>query len=164
MSNLKLRAETTEPEKRVVMEERRLRSVDNPWGALYEETNAAAFRAHPYMWPVIGWMHDIESATLDDIRGHYETYYKPNNAIVVIVGNVDPDRALEQVRNAFGANRSGPPLLQRAGSRAAAGRRAARDRQEGSQPPRVVLGLQGAEREKPGQCRARGAVDGPFGR
>ncbi len=81
MSNLKLRAETTEPEKRVVMEERRLRSVDNPWGALYEETNAAAFRAHPYMWPVIGWMHDIESATLDDIRGHYETYYSPNNAI-----------------------------------------------------------------------------------
>jgi zinc protease len=109
MTNLKLRPETTEPEKRVVMEERRLRSVDNPWGALYEETNAAAFRAHPYMWPVIGWMHDIESATVDDIRGHYETYYKPNNAIVVVVGNVDPDRTLEQVRNAFGATRSGAP-------------------------------------------------------
>ncbi len=109
MTNLKLRPETTEPEKRVVMEERRLRSVDNPWGALYEETNAAAFRAHPYMWPVIGWMHDIESSTVDDIRGHYETYYKPNNAIVVIVGNVDADRALEQVRNAFGATPSGAP-------------------------------------------------------
>jgi zinc protease len=109
MSNLKLRAETTEPEKRVVMEERRLRSVDNPWGALYEETNSASFRAHPYMWPVIGWMHDIESVTLDDIRGHYETFYKPNNAIVVIVGNVDPNQALEQVRNTFGVNRSGPP-------------------------------------------------------
>src|SRR5207237_3757931 len=109
MSNLKLREETTEPEKRVVMEERRLRSVDNPWGALYEETNAAAFRAHPYMWPVIGWMHDIQSATLADIRGHYETYYKPNNAIVVVVGKVDPDDALEEVRSAFGATRPGPP-------------------------------------------------------
>jgi zinc protease len=109
MSNLKLREETTEPEKRVVMEERRLRSVDNPWGALYEETNAAAFRAHPYMWPVIGWMHDIQSATLADIRGHYETYYKPNNAIVVVVGKVDPDDALEEVSKAFGATRPGPP-------------------------------------------------------
>jgi len=109
MSNLKLREETTEPEKRVVMEERRLRSVDNPWGALYEETNAAAFRAHPYMWPVIGWMHDIEASTVDDIRAHYQTYYKPNNAIVVVVGNVDPDRAIEQVRGAFGAARAGEP-------------------------------------------------------
>jgi zinc protease len=113
MSNLKLRAETTEPEKKVVMEERRLRSVDNPWGALYEETNAAAFHAHPYMWPVIGWMHDIEASTVDDIRRHYETYYRPNNAIVVVVGNVDGDRALGEVRKAFGANRAGtaPPQV-----------------------------------------------------
>ena len=109
MANLKLREETTEPEKRVVMEERRLRSVDNPWGALYEETNAAAFRAHPYMWPVIGWMHDIESATLADIRRHYETYYKPNNAIVVIVGNVDADDALDEVKRTFGPTRPGSP-------------------------------------------------------
>ena len=113
MTNLKLREETTEPEKRVVMEERRLRSVDNPWGALYEETNAAAFRAHPYMWPVIGWMHDIQSSTVDDIRRHYETYYRPNNAIVVIVGNVEADRAIEQVRKAFGPTKPGsqPPTV-----------------------------------------------------
>lgn len=109
MSNLKLREETTEPEKRVVMEERRLRSVDNPWGALYEEMNAAAFRAHPYMWPVIGWMHDIQATTLSDIRAHYQTYYRPNNAIVVVVGNVDPDVTIDQVRKAFGATPAGPP-------------------------------------------------------
>ncbi|MGH7899281.1 MAG: M16 family metallopeptidase [Candidatus Binatia bacterium] len=107
MSHLKLREETTEPEKRVVMEERRLRSVDNPWGALYEETNAAAFRAHPYMWPVIGWMHDIEATTLGDISAHYQTYYRPNNAIVVVAGDVDADRTLEQVRKAFGGARAG---------------------------------------------------------
>jgi zinc protease len=113
MSHLKLREETTEPEKRVVMEERRLRSVDNPWGALYEETNAAAFRAHPYMWPVIGWMRDIESTTLADISTHYQTYYRPNNAIVVVAGDVDPDRTLEQVRKAFGDARAGaePPAV-----------------------------------------------------
>jgi len=109
MSNLVLREETTEPEKRVVMEERRLRSVDNPWGALYEETNAAAFRAHPYMWPVIGWMNDIQSSTVDDIRAHYQTYYRPNNAIVVVVGNVEADKAIAQVRKAFGATKAGPP-------------------------------------------------------
>ncbi len=109
MTNLVLREETTEPEKRVVMEERRMRSVDNPWGALYEEMNAAAFRAHPYMWPVIGWMNDISSSTLADIRAHYELYYRPNNAIVVIVGNVEPDPTIEMVRKAFGSSQPGPP-------------------------------------------------------
>ena len=108
MMNLKLRPETVEPEKLVVMEERRLRSVDNPWGALYEEAYAAAFRAHPYMWPIIGWMKDIESTTLDDIVGHYRLYYRPNNAVVVIAGNVDPDDAIELVRNHFGSHDAGP--------------------------------------------------------
>ncbi len=107
MVHLKLREETTEPEKRVVMEERRLRSVDNPWGALYEETTAAAFRAHPYGWPVIGWMSDIEGTRLPDIQAHYETYYKPTNAIVLIAGDVEPDRAIDQVRKAFGPIPSG---------------------------------------------------------
>ena len=109
MSHLKLREETTEPEKRVVMEERRLRSVDNPWGALYEAMSAAAFQAHPYMWPVIGWMHDIQASTLADIRAHYETYYRPNNAIVVVVGNVEPDVTIEQVRKAFAGAAAGQP-------------------------------------------------------
>ena len=108
MANLKLREETFEPEKRVVMEERRLRSVDNPWGALYEETFSAAFRAHPYMWPVIGWMSDIEFSRLEDLKAHYETYYRPNNAVVVIVGNVEPDAAIGEVRRAFGGVPAGP--------------------------------------------------------
>ena len=55
---------------------------------------AAAFRAHPYSWPIIGWMKDIESTTLDDIIGHYRLYYRPNNAVVVIAGNVDPADAI----------------------------------------------------------------------
>ncbi|MGH7818960.1 MAG: M16 family metallopeptidase, partial [Candidatus Binatia bacterium] len=109
MVNLQLRPETVEPEKLVVMEERRLRSVDNPWGALYEETTAAAYRAHPYMWPIIGWMKDIESSRLEDIVAYYRLYYRPNNAIVAIVGNIDPDRAIEQVRRHFGDIEAGPP-------------------------------------------------------
>ncbi len=109
MANLKLREETFEPEKRVVMEERRLRSVDNPWGALYEETFAAAFHAHPYMWPVIGWMSDIESSRLEDVKDYYKTYYRPNNAVAVIVGNVDGDAAIAEVRRAFGGIAAGSP-------------------------------------------------------
>jgi zinc protease len=108
MAHLKLREETTEPEKRVVMEERRLRSVDNPWGALYEETTAGAFRGHPYGWPVIGWMSDIEGTKLPDIQEHYRTYYKPNNAIVVVAGDVDPDKTIAAVKQAFGSVASGP--------------------------------------------------------
>ncbi|MGH7858684.1 MAG: M16 family metallopeptidase [Candidatus Binatia bacterium] len=108
MMNLKLRPETVEPEKLVVMEERRLRSVDNPWGALYEETTAAAYRAHPYMWPIVGWMKDIEATRLEDIIAYYRLYYRPNNAIVAIVGNVDPDAAIDQVRRHFGELEAGP--------------------------------------------------------
>lgn len=108
MANLKLREETFEPEKRVVMEERRLRSVDNPWGALYEETFSAAFRAHPYMWPVIGWMSDIEHSRLEDLKAHYDTYYRPNNTVVVIVGNVDVEATFREVRRAFGGIPAGP--------------------------------------------------------
>lgn len=101
MANLKLDAETIEPEKLVVMEERRLRSVDNPWGALYEEAAAAAYRAHPYGWPVIGWMKDIESTRVEDLQSHYRTYYSPNNAMVVIAGNVEADDAIALVKKHF---------------------------------------------------------------
>ncbi|MEA2626147.1 MAG: zinc protease [Candidatus Binatota bacterium] len=108
MQHLKLAKETFEPERMVVMEERRLRSVDNPWGALYEETFAGAFRAHPYMWPIIGWMHDIESIDLDDVKHHYGIYYRPNNVILSIAGKVDPQKTIDEVREIFGSIPSGP--------------------------------------------------------
>ena len=108
MRNLKLVESLFEPERRVVMEERRLRSVDNPWGALFEELSATAYRAHPYMWPIVGWMKDLESVTVGDLQAHYRTYYAPNNAIVVIAGDVDPEATIEAVRDTFGKLEAGP--------------------------------------------------------
>lgn len=108
MRNLKFRDETFQPEKRVVMEERRLRSVDNPWGALYEETYAGAFRAHSYMWPIVGWMKDLENIGLDDVKRHYDLYYRPNNAILVVAGDVEPKATVAHVASFFGDIPRGP--------------------------------------------------------
>src|SRR6185437_345592 len=67
-------------EKAVVMEERRMRTEDNPADALAESTQAQAYLAHPYHWPVVGWMHDIQGLTLDDVLAYHNVYYKPQNA------------------------------------------------------------------------------------
>ena len=81
-------------EKAVVMEERRLRTEDNPEDALQEMTQAAAYVEHPYHWPVIGWMHDIQGLTLEDALAYHEIHYSPQNAIVVAVGDFNADRVL----------------------------------------------------------------------
>src|SRR2546426_7019059 len=65
------------------------RNEDNPHRALYLQTFAQAFQAHPYHWPTIGWRTDVEQITTDQIRDYYRRYYVPNNATVVIVGDVD---------------------------------------------------------------------------
>jgi zinc protease len=74
---------------KVVMEERRMRTDDNPQSRLFEQMNAVAFQAHPYRRPIIGWMNDLETMTAADARAWYDTWYVPNNAYVVIVGDVD---------------------------------------------------------------------------
>jgi zinc protease len=78
------------------------RNEDDPHHALYTETFAQAFKAHPYHWPTIGWRTDVEQITTEQIRAYYRTYYKPNNATVVIVGDVDPAKALAMVKRYFG--------------------------------------------------------------
>jgi zinc protease len=74
---------------KVVMEERRMRTDDNPQSRLFEQMNAVAFQAHPYRRPIIGWMNDLETMTAADAKSWYDTWYVPNNAYVVIVGDVD---------------------------------------------------------------------------
>jgi zinc protease len=98
-------------EKAVVMEERRLRTDDNPEDALQEITQAAAFVAHPYHWPVIGWMHEIEGITLQDALDYHAIYYSPQNAIVVAVGDFDGNQVTQRISQAFGAikNSAKPP-------------------------------------------------------
>ncbi len=78
-----------ESERGVVASERRT-SVDNSnQGILHEQLNATAFTAHPYMWPVVGWMSDIQSWKMEDLQNHFRMGYAPNNATMVVVGDVD---------------------------------------------------------------------------
>src|SRR3990172_8052566 len=70
------------------------RNDDNPRLQLYQETFAHAFHAHPYHWPTIGWRADVEGIRTEQIRSYYRTHYLPNNAVVVVVGDVDTDAAL----------------------------------------------------------------------
>jgi zinc protease len=98
-------------EKAVVMEERRLRTDDSPQEALEEQVQAAAFIAHPYHWPVIGWMHDIQGLTLADALKYHAIYYSPQNAIVVAVGDFDAAKVMKQIEELFGALANGPKPL-----------------------------------------------------
>lgn len=75
---------------------------NNPGRLLWQAVTATAFVAHPYQWPVIGWRSDVENVPRDAIYRYYRTYYGPNNATVVIVGDFDTRRALESVRKHFG--------------------------------------------------------------
>jgi zinc protease len=84
------------------------RNDDNPHHQLYQEIFAHAFHAHPYHWPTIGWRADVEGITTDQIRAYYRTHYMPNNATVVIVGDVEAAEALELVRREFGPIPRGP--------------------------------------------------------
>ena len=85
----------------VIKEERRL-SVDNSVeGAMYEELGALAYKAHPYGWPVIGWMSDLEKINRDDAVSYWKTYYAPNNATLIIVGDFDTKKALELVHRYY---------------------------------------------------------------
>jgi len=84
------------------------RNEDNPHRALYQETFAQAFQAHPYHWPTIGWRTDVEQITTGQIRDYYRLHYMPNNAIAVVVGDVAEDQALALVEKHFGAIPSGP--------------------------------------------------------
>ncbi|MGB8993264.1 MAG: pitrilysin family protein [Desulfobaccales bacterium] len=95
-------------EKQVVLEERRMRTEDDPVSFMQEAAMAATFEAHPYQWPIIGWLHDIESISLDDYRTYYHRYYLPNNCTLVVVGDIDPKEALTQIEATFGQLPAGP--------------------------------------------------------
>ena len=109
MRNLLLDADEFAKEIEVVKEERRLRTEDKPTGKVYEQFNAVAWRASPYQNPVIGWMNDLEHMTIDDLAGWYEKWYAPNNAILVVVGDVGPDEVRAMAKRHFGDLPAGEP-------------------------------------------------------
>ncbi len=98
-------------EREVVKEERRLRVDNDIVGLMDEELNPLVYRAHPYRWPVIGWMADIENITREDCEAYFRTYYAPNNAHLYLAGDFDPKEALAMVEKAFGNIRPGPAPL-----------------------------------------------------
>lgn len=95
-------------ERDVVKEERRLRSEDDPQGALVEALFAHAFLSHPYHWPVIGWFADLDAMSLEDLQRHYDTFYSPNNATLVVVGDVKADSLLPTIKRLFEPIPRGP--------------------------------------------------------
>lgn len=103
MRHLNLDPKEFEQEIKVVMEERRMRTDDQPQSLLFEQMSAVALQAHPYRVPVIGWMNDLKSMTVQDARDWYERWYVPNNAFVVIVGDVDHQDVFKLAEEAYGA-------------------------------------------------------------
>lgn len=114
MRNLSVKPEEFVKEIEVVKEERRLRTDDSPQSLTYERFAAAANVASPYHHPVIGWMWDLNNMTAVDVRNWYQTWYAPNNAILVIVGDVNPTETLKLVKKYFGQLKPGvlPPVKQ----------------------------------------------------
>ncbi|MBN2885973.1 MAG: insulinase family protein [Chromatiaceae bacterium] len=102
MRHLKLAPEEFAPELQVVREERRMRTEDNPRSLTYERFNAAAFEVSPYRHPVIGWASDIEQYRIEDLRSWYRQWYAPNNATLVVAGDVQPEEVFRLAERHFG--------------------------------------------------------------
>jgi zinc protease len=102
MSNLLVTEAEFSREIKVVMEERRLRTEDRPRGLVDEALNAEAYFAHPYRRPVIGWMNDLENMSYADARNWYARWYVPDNAFVVVVGDVKADEVFALAQKYYG--------------------------------------------------------------
>ncbi len=108
MQNLSLSKAEFGKEIKVVMEERRWRTDDKPQSLVYEGMMATAFQEHPYRRPVIGWMNDLEHMTAADARAWYRRWYAPNNAVLVVVGDVQPAQVFKLAADYFGKIKARP--------------------------------------------------------
>lgn len=102
MHNLQLTAEEFSKEIRVVMEERRMRTDDDPHALMNEKLMAAAYQEHPYQHPVIGWMNDLLAMSASDAQEWYKTWYEPNNAVLVIAGDVKANEVFVLAQRYYG--------------------------------------------------------------
>jgi len=103
MTGLELEVEPFKKEVAVVMEERRSRVEDSPFGQVGEQMMALAFTAAPYRSPVIGWMNDLENLTPADAQNWYTEWYAPNNAVLIVAGDVDPDAVFALAEKYYGS-------------------------------------------------------------
>ncbi|WP_186425573.1 M16 family metallopeptidase [Cupriavidus metallidurans] len=113
MANLIFKKEEFEREMKVVMEERRLRTDDSPRGTVYEQLLATVYTAMPYRHPVIGWMDDLVNMRVEDVHDWYKTWYVPNNAMVIVTGDVKPDEVRALAERYYGKLKSHPLPLRK---------------------------------------------------
>ena len=115
MTNLVLSDEVVAPERDVVLEERRMRTDSDPSAELSEAVQAALFAHHPYGTPIIGWGHEIETLGREDALAYYERFYTPENAILVVAGDVQPADVEKLARETYGRipARGAPPVRRR---------------------------------------------------
>lgn len=105
MENLIVSDDEFSKEIKVVMEERRLRTDDKPQALVYESLMSTAFQAHPYRRPIVGWMNDLENMTGSDARDWYHRWYAPNNATLVIVGDVSHQEVFKLAAETYGKDK-----------------------------------------------------------
>jgi zinc protease len=108
MRNLIMDPDDFLSERDVVMEERRMRYEDDPQNLVYEEVVSTAYKNHPYRWPVIGWMEDLKVVTRDDLWRYYKVRYAPNNAFIIVAGNIDVESIVSKIKKEFGSIPRGP--------------------------------------------------------
>ena len=111
MRSLAINDRSLAAERQVVMEERRVRVDNDITGLMDEELGTLVYKAHPYRWPVIGWMADIENISRKDCEEYFRTYYAPNNAVLYIAGAIDIPRTLKLVKQYYGSIPRGPTAL-----------------------------------------------------
>lgn len=110
MRSLAIEPQVFESEREVVKEERRFRVDNDMVGMLDEALSTQIWKAHPYRWPVIGWMGDLDVITREDALEFFRTYYAPNNATIVAVGALDPEKTIERIEHYYGSIPAGPPI------------------------------------------------------
>src|SRR4051812_34700474 len=108
MESLRISPKILESEREVVKEERRARVDNDIMGMLDEELGTLVYKAHPYRWPVIGWMGDINNIKKEDCQAYFRTFYAPNNATVYLVGDFEPKAALALIKKYYGDIKPGP--------------------------------------------------------
>ncbi|MFD2739733.1 M16 family metallopeptidase [Sulfitobacter aestuarii] len=113
MKNIRLTPENIETERDVIIEERNQRTENSPGALFNEQLNAAQYLNHRYGTPVIGWMHEMQELDLEDALNFYQLYYSPNNAVLVVSGDVEPEAVRALAETHYGAIPANPDLPER---------------------------------------------------
>lgn len=142
MRNLLLDQHLFDKEKQVVLEERNMRTEDNPIGYAFERHMAAANLSNPRHHPIIGWRGDIEQYTVNDLNQWYQNWYAPNNATLVVVGDVDPKEVKQKAESYFGnIQASKLPETKKHPNQPAIGSRVVHVDREKVEVPTLILGF-----------------------